>query len=123
MIEEHVIAITTTGGAGVSTGNGTPPTTMNGLLIGMYITASVAVAATADWVFADAVTGVTLLTLTDSTATGFIAPGLPVVGVTGTAITNSHRAMPIVNAIKCTIAQANDGVYTIRYFIDKSRRA
>jgi hypothetical protein len=123
MIEEHVIAITTTGGAGVSTGNGTPPSTMNGLLVGIYITASVAVAATADWAFTDAVSGIAILTLTDSTATGFIAPGLPVVGLTGTAITNSHRALPIVNAIKCTIAQADDGVYTIRYYIDKSRRA
>lgn len=122
MIEEHVAAITTTGGAGVSAGNGTPLTTMNGLLVGIYIVASVAVAATTDWTFTDAVSGVTLLTLANSTATGFVAPGLPVVGLTGTAITNSHRPLPIVNAIKCAIAQADDGIYTIHYYIDKSRR-
>lgn len=122
MIEEHVIAISTTGGAGVSAGNGTPNTTMNGMLVALYIVASVAVAATTDWTFTDAVTGITLLTLTNSTATGFIAPGLPVVGLTGTAVTNSQRSLPIVNAIKCAIAQADDGLYTIRYYLDKSRR-
>lgn len=122
MIEEHVVAISTTGGAGVSEGNGTPPSPMNGLLVALYIVASVAVAATTDWTFTDSVTGITLLTLTNSTAVGFISPGLPVVGLTGAAVTNSHRGLPIVNAIKCAIAQADDGLYTIRYYIDKSRR-
>lgn len=118
MIKPYTIAVTTTGSAGSATGNGTLTDRPNGYLVGLYITASVTIAATTDWTFTDNDNTLDLFSFTDYATSGWIAPSLLPVGITKTAVTNAHRMIPICGRIKLAIAQSDAGVYTVTYFIE-----
>ncbi len=118
MIKEYKVAITTTQGAGAGTGEAITGERCNGYLVGLYISASVTIAATTDWTFTDSDSGINLFSFTDYATAGWIAPSLLPVGITKTAVTNAHRMIPITGRIKLAIAQADDGIYTVRYFIE-----
>jgi hypothetical protein len=120
MIEPVRLSITTTGGSGASGGNATTDIILNGLLVAVDIDATGAHANT-DWVFANAGTGRTLFTLTNINTSGFYAPLIPAVTTAaGVAISGAGVVMPIACRVKCTIAQSNDGTYTIDFYVQRN---
>lgn len=118
MIRPHTVVITTAGEAGSAEGNGTTEDVCNGYLVGLYISGSVTIAATTDWIFTDADSGIALFSFTDYATAGWIAPSLLPVGITKTAVTNAHRMIPLAGRIKCAIEDADAGIFTVRYFIE-----
>lgn len=105
----------TTGGAGVSTNNQTSTAILDGLVAAIYVkyndsppagTADVTVATLGTSPNAPALT---LLSVSNAATDGWFFPrAVEHLNSDGTALT-SHTYLPIMDKVKVTLAQANDG--------------
>lgn len=117
MIREVKVSITTTGGAGVATGNATSEGGVNGMLLAVYYPAGLP--ATTDYTFSDPVTGITLFTKTNFNTAGWRSVLIPVDDLTGTVITGAGVVIPLTGLIKVALAQADNGTFDFYFRIER----
>lgn len=112
------LTVTPTGGAGTSTGSGTTPQPLNGLLTAIYVEYAASSAATTDVTITAA--GLPILTLTNINTTGWYAVQLPVYSAAGAALAGVYVPIPISDVITVSVAQAdNNKSVTVTFFVVK----
>lgn len=108
------IAVTTTGGAGVSAGNASKPLVGDNLFMAIHIPTQASIVSGASDVTIKTIMGdgsfVTLLTLTDVVTPYYNAVQITSVNATGAA---GGLVNPLVSGLNVAIAQGNDGTSNI----------
>lgn len=110
MIDKQTIEVTgASGGAGSATANATGVRAIEGEIVGVYVEYLDSPPATTDVTIETVqAPAAPILTLTNANTDGWFYPVATVVDQDGAAVTDGHRPIVITDAVKVTIAGAND---------------
>jgi len=108
-LKQYSVAVTTTGSAGSATGSGSIHVTHPGFVEWIRLDFHASAPATTDTTIAHGATppGGNILVVTDSATDATIYPAAALVNTANSAITNSHRRIPVMGTVSVSVAQCD----------------